>query len=160
MVRSKPSFRVMRNGYDRFAVDSFVDDVLKQISNLEEEIASKQATINDQAEQLSNLKERYQSVMSGIAAREKAADDISRIAISEANQIIEDAKKNADIIVQESIYKAKMVLNDLVKISKETGALKKEMKDQLDVLMRDIDALRAPNLPNLSWLDQTNKDKD
>lgn len=161
MVRSKPSFRVMRNGYDRFAVDAFVEESLKKLADLEGEIVDQQNNIKDLNEQLSNLKERYQSVMSGIAARERAADDISRIAIKEANQIIDAARKNADVIVQESLYKAKIVLNDLVKISNETGMLKKEMKEQLDVLMSDLDALRAPNLPDLSWLDQAiNKDKE
>ncbi|MCI5773529.1 MAG: DivIVA domain-containing protein [Erysipelotrichaceae bacterium] len=161
MVRSKPAFRVMRNGYDRFAVDAFVEDVLGQINDLENELADQQRNNNDLTEQLNNLKDRYQSVMSGIAARERAADDISRIAIQEANQIIGAARKNADIIVQESLYKAKIVLNDLVKISNETGTLKKEMREQLDVLMSDLNALRAPNLPDLSWLDQAiDKDKD
>ena len=100
------------------------------------------------------MKDRYNSIMSGIMARERAADDISRIALKEANQIIDAAKKNADFIIMESLNKSKVVLADLVKISNETGTLKQEMRDQLNKIYHDLDELKAPNLPDLDWLEQ------
>lgn len=153
MAKVRPSFRVMRNGYDRFAVDSYVENILQTIASYEEEIANYKRQVEDLDQQLTKVKDRYQSVMSGLLARERAADDISRIALKEANSIIESARKNADAIVGESLYKARMVLNDLVKISNETGNLKLEMKEQLDTLTNDLDSLKAPDLKDLRWLD-------
>ena len=132
MAKNRPSFRVMRNGYDRFAVDSAIDNYTSQIEELEKEIATYKNNIEDLNHQLINMKDRYNSIMSGIMARERAADDISRIALKEANQIIDAAKKNADFIIMESLNKSKVVLADLVKISNETGTLKQEMRDQLN----------------------------
>lgn len=154
MAVKRPSFRVMRNGYDRFAVDSAIDNYTSQIEELEKEIATYKNNIEDLNHQLNNMKDRYNSIMSGIMARERAADDISRIALKEANQIIDAAKKNADFIIMESLNKSKVVLADLVKISNETGTLKQEMKDQLDKIYHDLDDLKAPNLPDLDWLEQ------
>ena len=154
MAKNRPSFRVMRNGYDRFAVDSAIDNYTSQIEELEKEIATYKNNIEDLKHQLINLKDRYNSIMSGIMARERAADDISRIALKEANQIIDAAKKNADFIIMESLNKSKVVLADLVKISNETGTLKQEMRDQLNKIYHDLDELKAPNLPDLDWLEQ------
>ena len=80
MAKNRPSFRVMRNGYDRFAVDSAIDNYTSQIEELEKEIATYKNNIEDLNHQLINMKDRYNSIMSGIMARERAADDISRIA--------------------------------------------------------------------------------
>ena len=154
MAKNRPSFRVMRNGYDRFAVDSAIDNYTSQIEELEKEIATYKNNIEDLNHQLINMKDRYNSIMSGILARERAADDISRIALKEANQIIDAAKKNADFIIMESLNKSKVVLADLVKISNETGTLKQEMRDQLNKIYHDLDELKAPNLPDLDWLEQ------
>ena len=154
MAKNRPSFRVMRNGYDRFAVDSAIDNYTLQIEELEKEIATYKNNIEDLNHQLINMKDRYNSIMSGIMARERAADDISRIALKEANQIIDAAKKNADFIIMESLNKSKVVLADLVKISNETGTLKQEMRDQLNKIYHDLDELKAPNLPDLDWLEQ------
>ena len=153
MAKNRPSFRVMRNGYDRFAVDSAIDNYTSQIEELEKEIATYKNNIEDLNHQLINMKDRYNSIMSGIMARERAADDISRIALKEANQIIDAAKKNADFIIMESLNKSKVVLADLVKISNETGTLKQEMRDQLNKIHHDLDELKAPNLPDLDWLE-------
>ena len=154
MAKNRPSFRVMRNGYDRFAVDSAIDNYTSQIEELEKEIATYKNNIEDLNHQLINMKDRYNSIMSGIMARERAADDISRIALKEANQIIDAAKKNADFIIMESLNKSKVVLADLGKISNETGTLKQEMRDQLNKIYHDLDELKAPNLPDLDWLEQ------
>ena len=154
MAKNRPSFRVMRNGYDRFAVDSAIDNYTSQIEELEKEIETYKNNIEDLNHQLINMKDRYNSIMSGIMARERAADDISRIALKEANQIIDAAKKNADFIIMESLNKSKVVLADLVKISNETGTLKQEMRDQLNKIYHDLDELKAPNLPDLDWLEQ------
>ena len=154
MAKNRPSFRVMRNGYDRFAVDSAIDNYTSQIEELEKEIATYKNNIEDLNHQLINMKDRYNSIMSGIMARERAADDISRIALKEANQIIDAAKKNADFIIMESLNKSKVVLADLVKISNETGTLKQEMRDQLNKIYHDLDELKASNLPDLDWLEQ------
>ena len=154
MAKNRPSFRVMRNGYDRFAVDIAIDNYTSQIEELEKEIATYKNNIEDLNHQLINMKDRYNSIMSGIMARERAADDISRIALKEANQIIDAAKKNADFIIMESLNKSKVVLADLVKISNETGTLKQEMRDQLNKIYHDLDELKAPNLPDLDWLEQ------
>ena len=154
MAKNRPSFRVMRNGYDRFAVDSAIDNYTSQIEELEKEIATYKNNIEDLNHQLINMKDRYNSIMSGIMARERAADYISRIALKEANQIIDAAKKNADFIIMESLNKSKVVLADLVKISNETGTLKQEMRDQLNKIYHDLDELKAPNLPDLDWLEQ------
>ena len=154
MAKNRPSFRVMRNGYDRFAVDSAIDNYTSQIEELEKEIATYKNNIEDLNHQLINMKDRYNSIMSGIMARERAADDISRIALKEANQSIDAAKKNADFIIMESLNKSKVVLADLVKISNETGTLKQEMRDQLNKIYHDLDELKAPNLPDLDWLEQ------
>lgn len=168
MATSRPSFRVMRNGYDRFAVDAAIDDYSEKIVELTRQLEMYQNRNDELNNQLSALKDKYQSVMSGLMARERVADDISRIALKEANQIIESAQNNADIIIQEALTKAQLIISDAIKLSKETELQKQVIKEQLDNLIANVEQLKIPmnamkedleniqtvELPDSSWIDK------
>lgn len=106
MEAKKPKFRIMKQGYDRFAVDDALERLQFELDAKEKQLQSYTKQIEFANEQLNLIKERYQSLVSELNVREKAADDIARLALREANTVISSAQNNADSIVKEALSTA------------------------------------------------------
>ena len=99
------------------------------------------------------IKTRYQSLVTELAVKEKAADDISRMALKEANSIIDTAQNNADSIVREALSTARLILVDVSRLTSEISGMKAEVKSQLTTLQKSLDEFTIPPLPALEWLE-------
>ena len=107
---SKQNFRVKRSGYDRFEVDQYLQKLEHDIEVLQKQNALYRKRIDLLLKQRSFLKEEYDKVLSDLSIKEKAAEEMARIALQEANVIIERAYDNADMIVQEAMSSARQIL--------------------------------------------------
>ncbi len=155
----KPEFRVMKNGYDRFAVDQAVSNYILEIENLQKKIDLYNRQTVAVTEQLNTVKVRYQSLVSEITVKEKAAEELSLIALREANIIIGSAQNNADSIVKEAISTARLILVDLTKLSSEVTGMKSDVQKQLETLLQNFDDFKLPTLPALEWLEKIEIEK-
>ena len=153
MAAVKPQFRIMKNGYDRFAVDDAIERYQSEIENLEKKIELYSRQVETATDQLNMIKTRYQSLVTELAVKEKAADDISRMALKEANSIIDTAQNNADSIVREALSTARLILVDVSRLTSEISGMKAEVKNQLTTLQKSLDEFTIPTLPALEWLE-------
>ena len=151
MEPGTPKFRVMKNGYDRFAVDDAVDRYVREIDSLKKQLDLTSRQIQSANEQLAVIRQRYQTLVSELTV---AADDIARLALKEANTIIETAQNNADAIVSEALTTARIILNDLSRIASEATEMKGDMQEQLSSLMGMLDQFEIPPVPKSEWLNQ------
>lgn len=135
---------MMKNGYDRYEVDDAISQRDLQISTLNTQLESNRMQMTHVTEQLMNIKQRYQTLISELSIREKAADDISRLALKEANRIIYTAQNNADSIVREALSTARIVLTDMAKLGKEATDMKAGMQEQLNVLLETLEEFELP----------------
>ena len=90
--------------------------------------------------------------MENLAIREKAAGEMARIAMKEANMVVDTAQKNADAIVKESLIMARGILLDIARLGNEANELKGSMKDELRQLEAALDEFETPNIPNMDLL--------
>lgn len=157
MPEEKPQFRIMKNGYDRFAVDDAVNDYHSRLEELEKQAELYQKQFNEAQEQLNHLKVRYKTLVSELSIKEKAADDIARLALKEANAIIDTAQNNANAIVKEALSTARIVLVELSQLSKSASGLKEDMKAQLESLMKNIDEFEFPTIPDINRIKEENE---
>jgi len=157
MSTQRPTFRVMKNGYDRFAVDDAVERYIAQIEQLQNRISLYQQQLVETTKQLDELRLQYNHLLEMEDARKEAAENIARLSLREANEIIDTAQKNADLIVQESLRTARLILMDLTKLYNSAGDLKVDMSIQLKDLLNQIDAFRLPEMPDLRWLEEAEK---
>ncbi|MBE6108134.1 MAG: cell division protein DivIVA [Erysipelotrichaceae bacterium] len=155
MAAVKPQFRMMKNGYDRFAVDDAIERYQSEIEALEKKLELYGRQVETATEQLNMIKTRYQSLVTELAVKEKAADDISRMALKEANSIIDTAQNNADSIVREALSTARLILVDVSRLTSEISGMKSEVRTQLTSLMKSLDEFTIPALPALEWLEST-----
>lgn len=152
MAKMQPEFRIMRNGYDRFAVDNAFQELATEVETLEGKVILYEKELKNLEEQLTSVKNRYQVIVSELSVKEKAADDIARLALKEANIIIDSAQDNADSIVREALSTARIILSDLSRISNDASVMREEMHGQLTGLIQAIDNFEIPKLPEVEWI--------
>ena len=153
MSTQKPTFRVMKNGYDRFAVDDAIDQYAQQIEQLQKKLSLYQQQLVETTRTLEDMKQRYQQILTTEQSRQEAADNIARLSLREANEIISTAQKNADEIFREAISTARLILIDLTKLYSQATDVKGDMKKQLEQLLQQLDDFRIPQMPDMRWLE-------
>lgn len=151
MTAKKPTFRVMKNGYDRFAVDEAIESYASQVDELEHRIAIYQQQMVENEQKFKQLQAVHTEMVQSLDARKSAAEDIARLSLREANDIITDAQANADEIIREAIGTAKVILMDLTRLYAQAGDVKGEMKDKLQHLQDELDAFQIPKMPDPKW---------
>ena len=151
MTAKKPTFRVMKNGYDRFAVDEAIESYASQVDELEHRIAIYQQQMAENEQKFKRLQAVHTEMVQSLDARKSAAEDIARLSLREANDIITDAQANADEIIREAIGTAKVILMDLTRLYAQAGDVKGEMKDKLQHLQDELDAFQIPKMPDPKW---------
>lgn len=152
MAAQKPTFRVMKNGYDRFAVDDAVEQYALQIEQLERKLVLYQQQLMETTGQLEGIKDQYRELLRTEDSRKQTADDIARLSLREANDIINSANQNADLIIREALQSARGILEDLAALYNEAGVVKSDAKDKLEKLLKDLEEFNMPDMPDLKWL--------
>ncbi len=157
MTAKRPVFRVMKNGYDRFAVDDAIEKYAATVDELEKRITLYQRQAAEDETKIKELEKKYAELESSLEAKQAAADDIARLSLREANEIIGTAKKNADQIINEALGTARLILTDLSRLYNQAGVVKGDMYEQIDGLKNDLDQFQLPKMPDLRWLDEAEK---
>lgn len=159
MTAKRPTFRVMKNGYDRFAVDDAIEKYASQVDELEHRLSLYQQQIAENEKKYKELLTTYTNLVHSLDAKKSAAEDIARLSLREANDIISKAQENADEIIREAIGTAKVILMDLSRLYAQAGDVKGEMKDKLQHLQEELDAFQIPKMPDPRWFDLHNDEK-
>ncbi len=154
MTAKRPTFRVMKNGYDRFAVDDAVERYAAQVDALQRKIELYQEQLVETTRELNAIKEQLAEMEKTEEVRKEASDRIARLSIREANEIIATAQANADEIVREALGTARLVLTDLTKLYRSAGTVKGQMNTQLEDLLQQLDSFKLPEMPDLRWLNE------
>ncbi|MBR0138315.1 MAG: DivIVA domain-containing protein [Erysipelotrichaceae bacterium] len=142
-------FNLVRNGYDCYQVDNELDRLNFQIQSLNEKIVMYQNQIDNINNNFVTLKKRYQMLVSELSMKEKAADDVARIALKEANAIFENAQSNADKIIQQSIVDAQAIIEQVQQYNDESFAQIDRIKEELMASVEKLNSFAAVEIPNI-----------
>ncbi len=141
-------FNIVNTGYDIDEVNQFIDVVISRLEKLNEE-NSKYLKVIDELKKQTTSKESLNSLSSKdkidndkLAKALLAAEDTSlrmkELARREAEVIIEDAKRNANSIIHESLIEASKNEQEAAVLKKNIEVYKKRLKtiinNQLDML--------------------------
>ena len=152
MTAGKPTFRVMKNGYD-----DAMDRYAAMVDQLQRKVELYQQQLAETTRQLDEIRRKYESLQQSDASRREAAENIARLSLREANDIIATAQKNADDIIRTAIGTSRLILMDLSKLYTQAGDVKSEMKNELNSLLKSLDDFRIPEMPDLKWLEEAEK---
>lgn len=160
METTKKKFRIAKKGYDCFEVDQELLKYEQQLQDINEKLQAYQRQMEQTHEALAQSQQQYQELQSQLAVKEKAADQMSRIALMEANRVVETAHENADIIVREALSTARLVLAELSKVNQETTQLKTEASEKITTILQLIKTLELPQTPVLEWFEATKETQE
>ncbi len=141
-------FNLVANGYDCYQVNSEIDRLEYQIHELNERILIYQNQIETVNNQFAMIKKRYQLLVSELSMREKQADDVARLALKEANSMIDEARYNADSIIEEAVLEVQQYVDTVKEYNQASSQAKKQLTDAVAQLMEKLKLYDEIQLPD------------
>jgi len=141
-------FNLVANGYDCYQVNSEIDRLEYQIHELNERILIYQNQIETVNNQFAMIKKRYQLLVSELSMREKQADDVARLALKEANSMIDEARQNADNIIEEAVLEVQQYVDTIKEYNKISSEAKNQLTDAIELLKEKLKLYDEIQLPD------------
>ena len=148
----KTTFDTMKNGYNRYQVDDYIQSLQLQLDTLRDKLEKASQLKESFEKEADEYREQYATLCENLSVKEKAAFDMTRMAMKEANLIVETAKKNADVIVRESLMMSRDVLNEIARVAKEANLMKGSMKEDVYRITKALDEFETPQIPEMDLL--------
>ena len=137
-------FNTSFNGYKKEEVNKFIDDVIKQVESMINNMKSKDLEIEKLKAELVHYKNLESTFNKALLVAEDAGAQIRNSARSESQMLIEDAKRNADRIINNALIQADTARRDAERLRRNIIIFKKRLRDILETQMdmvNDIDRL-------------------
>lgn len=114
-------------------------EVNDRIQELKQEIEKQKEIIQSMEEEMTDLKEQNTLLTKKISVHEKTNEEIARLALKEASELIEKAKRNANMILKESMEYVRGLSKDMDTFKQEAidfranvVKMSKEMLETID----------------------------
>lgn len=137
-------------GYDEDEVNEFLDQVIKDYEALireNKDLQNQLLTIQERVNHFSNIEETLSKT---IIVAQEAADEVKNNAKKEAQLIVKEAEKNADRIINESLTKSRQISIEIEELKKQASVYRTRFRTlleaQLEILGKEEwDSLDRPN---------------
>ena len=146
------AFDTMKNGYNRYQVEDYIQTQKLQMESLQKKLEKANLLKEELTREYQELETRYRDVSENLEVKEKAADEMTRMAMKEANMIVDTAHRNADAIVKESLMMARGILMEVSRLGDEANDLKGSMRKELQKITQALDDFETPEIPDLDLL--------
>lgn len=146
------AFDTMKNGYNRYQVEDYIQTQKLQMESLQKKLEKANLLKEELTREYQELESRYRDVSENLEVKEKAADEMTRMAMKEANMIVDTAHRNADAIVKEALMMARGILMEVARLGDEANDLKGSMRKELQKITQALDDFETPEIPGLDLL--------
>ena len=146
------AFDTMKNGYNRYQVEDYIQTQKLQMESLQKKLEKANLLKEELTREYQELETRYRDDSENLEVKEKAADEMTRMAMKEANMIVDTAHRNADAIVKESLMMARGILMEVARLGDEANDLKGSMRKELQKITQALDDFETPEIPDLDLL--------
>ena len=137
-------FSTSFSGYNKEEVNKFIDDVIKQVESMINNMKSKDLEIENLKAELEHYKGIEKTFNRALNLAEDAGEQIKNQAKNDSAQIIIDAKRNADRIINNALVKSDQINRDAERLKRNIIIFKHRLRDILETqieLADDIDRL-------------------
>ncbi len=139
-IHNKEFSRRLR-GYDEDEVNEFLDQVIKDYEGMirdNKDLQNQLLAVQERLDHFANLEETLSKT---IIVAQEAADEVKNNAKKEAQLIIKESEKNADRIINESLSKARKVSMEVEELKKQASIYRTRFRTlveaQLELLSQD-----------------------
>lgn len=134
-------FKKQLIGYNVNEVDYKIDDYLKQIESLKRQVASL-------TEELDRVKEQNSLLQHRVNITEKTNEEIARLALKEASELIDKAKRNANMILKESLDYVRNLSSEMSDFKDQAIRFRASVQKMSQDILDSIDNSEVFNLIN------------
>ena len=134
-IENKKFSKQMMNGYSVDEVDDFLDDLTLDYSKNYKEVTELRAKVEELNKSLEHYKTIEETLQSTLVMAQSTAEDVKNVARQQADQIINDARSNAE--------------KQVVDLKIEVSSLQKEKEDikkQFDIYKAKMESLLISQL--------------
>ena len=128
-------------GYDKQTCDNLMIDYENQINKLKNQISS----LNDE---LDHLKEQNSLLQHRVNITEKTNEEIARLALQEASALIDKAKRNANMILKESLDYVRSLSSEMNDFKDQAIKFRSSVQKMSQDILDTIDNSEVFNLIN------------
>ncbi len=143
-------------GYDPDEVNRFLDQVIQQVEHIVKENKEKDARIKElehfeqENRRLVQKLEQYEKVEGtlnrAIVMAQKTSDQMRASAHQEAEVILDDAKKNANRIVNEALLKAEKAEDEAARLNRNMKIFKRRVKEIIEAQLEVVEEIDQVNI--------------
>ena len=141
-------FSTSLTGYKKEEVNKFIDDVIKQVESMINNMKSKDLEIEKLKSELEHYKTLESTFNRALLVAEDAGQQIRNSARSESIQLIEDAKRNADRIINNALLSADSARRDAERLRRNIITFKRRLRDILETQMNLVDDIDKLDIEN------------
>ena len=141
-IENKKFSKQMMNGYSVDEVDDFLDDLTVEYEKMFKENAEFKAQIERLNEDVARYKAIEGTLQSTLIMAQSTADEVKEVATKQAEQIIAEAKLNAEKEVDELNHQIDMKQKELDDVQKQFDVYKAKMES---LLISQLELLKEIN---------------
>ena len=128
-------------GYDPAEVTKFVDDVIIEVQNLNNEISKRDEKVSALEDELVRYQSIENTLNKALIAAQNTADQIKSLARQEGDLIIEEARKSASRIINEALLKAERLDYESTLARKNISIFKNRLRGVIEGQIELIDEI-------------------
>jgi cell division initiation protein len=139
-IHNKEFTRRLR-GYDEDEVNDYLDQIIKDFEALIRENKELKAEIETLQERLNHFANLEETLSKTIIVAQEAADEVKNNSKKEAQLIIKEAEKNADRIINDALAKSRKIALEVEELKKQASIYRARFRTlveaQLELLSQD-----------------------
>lgn len=135
-------------GYNPDEVNEFLDKIIKQVETIVAESKEKDLKIAELEDQIENNKHKLetyermeQTLNRAIMMAQKTSEQIKLNAIDESELLINEAKQNANRIVNEALVRAEKTERESMNLKRNINIFKRRIKDIVEAQLEVVNEL-------------------
>jgi len=132
-------FNKVLRGYDPKEVNAFLDEIILKVESIVNDSKEKDNKINE----LQNIVSKYKTLESNINSTfinaQENSERLRQLANQEKDTIINEARRNANKIISDSLYRAEKVQYEAEVLKRNINLFKKRIRSTLEQQMELVD---------------------
>ena len=134
-------FKKQFRGYSVQQVDSKINDYQAELASLKQQVASL-------TDELDHVKEQNSLLQHRVNITEKTNEEIARLALKEASELIDKAKRNANMILKESLDYVRSLSSEMNDFKDQAIKFRSSVQKMSQDILDSIDNSEVFNLIN------------
>lgn len=129
------------NGYNIDQVNAFVDDVVVKVDDMITKMKNKDLEIDRLAKELEHYKSMDATLNRAVMVAEAASNKLQSASVKESDLIVQEAKKNANRIINDALLKAESIEQDAARLRRNVITYKRRIRNLIDQQADIVDDL-------------------